>query len=461
MTGSTSIAGRLGRFVSELTFDDIPSNAVEVAKLGMLDVIGVALYGATTEWAGIVRQYVSDRGHQPTASSVIWGSRTACDPAAAALVNGTAAHSAELDDLHKASLYHPSAAVVPAALAVADGIPRVSGQELVTAVVAGYEVGARTGMALGQGHFLRGYHPQGSVGVFAAAAAASRQSRLTPEQTAHALGIAGTQASGLMAAQEGAMVKRLHAGLACETGVRAASLAALGLTGIDEVYEAPFGGLLATLGTADSSSERLLDGLGAVWETSALEFKIHAACAAIHSSLDVIAGLAWPGSLDEIESVTVRTTTHSVLHCGFDYEPVSATSAQMSFQYCIAALLTFGRVSIEQFREDVIDDPRLLNLASKVRVEVDPAFDQLGSAGRHSVDVEIRSTEGRIAAGHRNSRRGGADDPFSRDDIINKFRDLAEHAGAPCDDLLAIILDLERCDEVAELSTLLRDARHA
>lgn len=455
-----SIARQLGQFVSELRIDQIPSAAVETAKLGVLDVLGAALYGATTEWGRLVREYAIERGPQPTARAAIWGAVERCDPVAAALVNGTAAHSAELDDLHKASLYHPSAAVVPAALAIADDLGGVSGGELLTAVVAGYEVGARTGMALGQGHFLRGYHPQGSVGVFAAAAAAARQSSLTAEQSAHALAIAGTQASGLMSAQEGAMAKRLHAGLACESGVRATALATRGFTGADHVYEAPFGGLLATLGTTDSAPGQLLAGLGTIWETCALEFKMHAACAAIHSCLDVIAALKAPASPREVESVTVRTTTHGLLHCGFEYTPGSVTSAQMSFQYCVAAMLTFGRVSIEQFHEDLIADRQLVDLASRVRIEVEPEFDSRGSHGRHAVGVEIHTVSGSVLSGQRDSRRGGVDDPFSREEVIAKFHELATAAGAPGDDILDLVLDLDECDDTSELSRLLQMASH-
>jgi aconitate decarboxylase len=456
VTTSNHSAVRLAEFTSSLAFADIPSEVVTAAKVGVLDLVGVALYGSTTEWAQIVREYVSDRHAPASTGSLIWGSALLTDPAAAAMANGTSAHSAELDDLHKASFYHPSAAVIPAALAIADVGNAVTGEDLLTSIIAGYEVGARVGMALGQGHFLRGYHPQGSVGVFAAAAAAARQRHLDSGQTLHALGIAGTQASGLMAAQEGAMVKRFHAGLACETGVRAVLLAERGFTGIEDVFEADFGGLLSTMGSPDSDAALLTRGLGTVWETAALEFKLHAACAAIHSALDVMAQLDLP-SPDDVESVTVRTTTHSYLHCGFDYEPVSATMAQMSYQYCVAAMLTYGRVSIEQFDDALIADPALVALARKVRVEPDEAMDARGAAQRHAVEVTVRSASGDVVSGRRDARRGGVGDQFTLDELLGKFHELVGRAGsADAERLAQLVLDLDRCADVRELSGLLR-----
>jgi len=450
---------QLASFAAALQYEDIPERAIASAKLGLLDLLGVSLYGARTSWCRILQDYISERPGATSSGAVVWGTSFAADPAAAALVNGTAGHSAELDDLHKASFYHPSAATVPAAVALADVQGNVSGRELLTALVAGYEVGARVGMALGQGHFLRGYHPQGSVGVFAAAAAAARILKLGPEGMRNALGIAGTQASGLMAAQEGAMVKRLHAGLACETGVRAALLAAKGFTGIDDVLEAPFGGLLSTLGTDASDASALTGGLGTQWETEAIEFKIHAACAAIHSALDALQVMALPSNPSDVESVTIRTSTHSYLHCGFDYLPVSATSAQMSYQYCVAALLRFGRVSLAEFADDLLADPELLTLAGRVRVVADPEIDRLGPAGRHAVAVAVHTKHDGTLEGHRAHRRGGVDDPWPAELIVAKYREIAALSGvsAPAQ-IEALVLGLEQCKDVAELTALLAGA---
>ncbi|MPZ62019.1 MAG: MmgE/PrpD family protein [Propionibacteriales bacterium] len=449
---------RLATFVSQLSFADIPSSVIEHVKLALVDLLGCALYGTTLPWTQLAHRYV--RSEQAGPAATLWGTTLRTSATLATLANGTAAHAAEIDDLHKASFHHPSAAVVPAALAVAESLPRtVTGAELLTAIVAGYEVCTRVGAALGQGHFTAGYHPQGTAGVFGAAAAAARLRDLGPGSTVHALGIAGTQASGLMAAQEGAMVKRMHAGLAGQTGVRAAALAAEGFTGIVDVFEATFGGLLTTLGTPASDPARLTAGLGTVWHSGEIEFKRHAACAAIHSSLDVLEDLIAKHKVaaPDVASVRVRCTTHAFLHCGFPYRPKGATAAQMSFQYCVAAMLIFGAVAVDQFADDLLAEPDLLKLAARVEVTPETRFDELGADGRHAVRVEVLTGTGVTLSGDRGRRRGGVDDPVPPTAIIDKYRRLAAHA---LDDrgvaaLLDLIVHLERGDDVRALTTLM------
>lgn len=449
---------RLAGFASTLEFDQIPAPVLGHARLALLDLLGCALYGATREWTALVHGYVAEEDARP--SCTVWGTGLRTSPALAALANGTAAHAAEIDDLHRASFFHPGAATVPALLAVADELPAVSGRALLTALVAGYEVGTRVGIALGQGHFLAGYHPQGTVGVFSAAAAAGRLRGLDPARMTHAFGIAGTQAAGLMAAQEGSMVKRMHAGLAGQTGVRGSALAAAGFTGIEDVFEARFGGLLGTLGTADSDPAALTEGLGELWHTARIEFKRHAACAAIHTSLDVVEQLCDTHriSASEVAAVTVRCTTHAYLHCGFPYRPAGVTAAQMSFQYCVAAMLAYRMVSVAQFDESLLADPTLLALAARVEVVVDERLDVGGADRRHAVEVEIRTTDGGLLRGDRVQRRGGADDPLSVKQVTEKFRTLTTRVLSPTrvDALVEVVMGLDTEHDAHRLSGLLR-----
>lgn len=455
---TTSTTARLARFASELDFDAIPGPVVEHAKLAVLDLLGCAIYGATRPWTALVHDYVESEGARPV--SAIWGSSSRSSPSLAALANGTAAHAAEIDDLHRSSFYHPGAATVPAVLAVADGLAPIGGKEVLAAVIAGYEVGTRVGIALGQGHFLSGYHPQGTVGVFGAAAASGRLMKLPAGELRHALGIAGTQASGLMAAQEGSMVKRMHAGLACQTGVRASALAAGGFTGIADVFDAEFGGLLGTLGTGSSDPVALTTDLGTMWQTARIEFKRHAACAAIHTSLDVVEDLLAAHRLSppDIAGIKVRSTTHAFLHCGFAYRPSGVTAAQMSFQYCIAAMLTYGVVGVAQFDEGLLDDPALVELAGRVEIIADPALDALGADRRHAVEVEISTHSHQSLRGKRVQRKGGTDEPLAASQVVAKFMALAERVIAPAaaNRMVEMVLALETCNDVRRLSDSLR-----
>src|SRR5688572_3094076 len=164
----------------------------------------------------------------------------------AVLVNSTGGHAFELDDIHKESIVHAGSIATPVALALAERKGAVHGRDVITAMVAGYEIGHRVGNAATMSLFFRGFHPQGTSGVFVAAATAARALGLNAGEFQHALGIAGSQAGGLMAAQEGAMVKRYHSGRAAQSGVYSALLAQSGFTGIMDVLEAPYGGYLTT-----------------------------------------------------------------------------------------------------------------------------------------------------------------------------------------------------------------------
>src|SRR3974390_3452705 len=199
----------IAAFVSGLTFARIPEEVRTRIKLLMLDTIGCGLYGAHLPWSRILHATLSDI--DTTRTVPLWGTGLALSAPHAALVNGTHVQAFELDDVHRPGVLHVGAVTLPALFALLPG-RAMTGEELPTAAVAGYEIGPRVGMCMGNEHIGQGWHSGATVGVFSAAAGAARGLRLDAEATVHALGIAGTQAAGLMAAQYGAMVKRMHAG---------------------------------------------------------------------------------------------------------------------------------------------------------------------------------------------------------------------------------------------------------
>ena len=200
----------LGAFAANLRFEQLPQAVIDHAKRCVLDALGCALFGNTLAWTGMVADMAM--AEEARGRARIWGTSSRTSAALAALVNATGGHGFELDDLHTAGLLHVSTLSVPAAIALAEARPAISGVEFLTAVVAGFEVGLRVGMAATHSLFHRGWHPQGNAGAFAAAATAARLLRLSAHSAQHALGLAASQAAGLMAAQEGAMAKRLHGG---------------------------------------------------------------------------------------------------------------------------------------------------------------------------------------------------------------------------------------------------------
>ncbi len=310
----------LARFAAELTYEKIPSPVIEHIKLCLLDTFGCGLFGSTLPWAGIVADFAQDLGGKR--ESTVWGRHFKVSAPNAALANGTAVHSFELDDLHKTSIVHPGAIAVPPALALAENIGGCDGRELLTAVVAGYEVAIRVGMSVGTSHLQRGFHPTGTNGTFGAGAAAGRIIRLDSHKMAPDLGIAGTQAAGLMAAQYSAMVKRMHAGRAAQSGVYGALLAQRGLTGITNILEADYGGYCKAMADV-SNMDKLTVGLGEEFETARVGFKPYAAGGSTHTAHEAVKSIMEKSNLtaDMIDKITIRATTITYHHTSWEYKP--------------------------------------------------------------------------------------------------------------------------------------------
>src|SRR5579859_5518985 len=249
----------LARFAAKTTFADIPADIIERIKLSFIDGLGVCLQGSTLPWTQKVYEIVRDEGGKPLAS--VWGTGHRTSLTNAVLVNSTAGHAFEMDDIHKESIIHPNSLAVPVALALAEADPSLNGRDVALSLAVGYEVGLRIGNAATMSLFLNGFHPQGTSGAFVAAATAGKLLKLDTEAMQNALGIAGSMAAGLMAAQEGAMVKRLHAGRAAQGGLLAALLARRGFTGISDVVETGYGKFLSPF-SRTPNPPRLFQPLG-------------------------------------------------------------------------------------------------------------------------------------------------------------------------------------------------------
>ncbi|MGE4218045.1 MAG: MmgE/PrpD family protein [Alphaproteobacteria bacterium] len=420
----------LARFAAGLSFAGLPQAVVDRIRLCILDAVACAAFGATLPWTAKVRTMAEAEEAAPVATLIGRGGRTSA--ALAALVNGTAGHAFELDDIHRAAIIHPGSLAFPAALALAEVQGGIDGKRFMTALVAGYEVGARAGSAATQALFFRGFHPQGTNGVFASAGAAARILDLDADATQHTLGIAGSQAAGLMAAQEGAMAKRLHSGRAAQAGVYAALLARDGFTGIADVLEAGYGGFLSSF-SGKPEPEALTRGLGTEWETLAVGFKPHAAVTSIHAALDALAALMREHGLsaDDIAAVDVGIGPMTYTHCAWPYKAQSVTAAQMNLFYGLAVMALDGAAFVAQYREDRLADPAILDFIGRIAARVDAEIDAMGPAFRHAVAMTVTTRDGRRVSARLLHRRGSPEHPLSRDDVVAKFRALAGEAYPP------------------------------
>lgn len=453
--GATAL---LGAWTAALRYDAIPPAVIEHAKLCLLDGIGCGLYGARQPWGVICGDFAHRQS--PGGTATLWALGKRSGPADAALANGTALHGFEIDDVHLLSLIHPGAVTIPAAVAVAE-IQGSSGKALLTALIAGYEVGLRVGICAGIPHQLRGYHPTGTVGCLSAAAAAASVLGLDAQATTHALGIAATQASGLYSAvRSGAMVKRMHAGRAAQSGVMSGMLAEHRFTGATDALEAPFAGFLSTLGHERPAAE-LHAQLGERWETLQVGFKAYAACASAHTLIDAVLAMRARGlNADNVKRLEIRMSKSAMNNVGWAYKPGGVVAAQMNGYYAAAVALLDGEAFVDQYAEDRLADPRILGLLPKIDIVHGPALDASGAAKRHAVEVEAVMVDGARLHEAVEQRRGSARFPLSSNEIERKFERTAGTV-MPQDrvrELRDLVFEIDAESDLRRLSLLLMGA---
>ena len=451
--------GGIANFVAGLRYEDIPGEVKDRIKLLILDSLGCAIFGVHLEWSRILIETLAKL--DSTAGCRVWGSDKRFSAPHAVLVNGTLVQSFELDDVHRQGVLHVGAVTLPPLFAVAELKGGMTGRDFLTAAVAGYEIGPRVGMCMGQEHIVQGWHSGATVGVFSAAAGAAAALKLSPEKTVHALGIAGTQAAGLMAAQFGAMVKRMHAGRSAQSGFYAAVLAENGFTGITDVFENPYGGFCTTFSRSTDRFNRdeLISGLGERFETMRISLKLYSCVSTNHTALDAIRNMQQrrPFGPKDIEKIVVRCSQATLEHAGWPYRPEGMTAAQLNLSYCIATLLLEGDVFVDQFSEAMLADPARLALAARVEVQEDPAITARGAKFRHMVSVEVHLTDGRILEDTVEAPRGSERNFPSAADVVAKFTKLAGRAmpSGQVQRIAEVVLDLDRLDEMGVLADAL------
>jgi 2-methylcitrate dehydratase PrpD len=420
----TSATRQLGEFATTLRHEDLPADVVARLKACVLDALGCCLYGVTLPWTRMLIDLIAEEGGNPIARVIGTSLRTGASQAV--LIGATAGHGFEMDDIHAAAHLHCGSLALPVALAIADRQDGVDGRKLIAALAAGYEVGLRVGLAATGRLFMRGHHFQGACGPFVAAAAAANLLGLSPEAARHSLGVAGSLGAGLMAAQEGAMSKRLHCGRAAQAGIVAADLAARGFTGIPNVLEASYGGFLSTL-SGEPELAHLTRGLGDDWEIRKVGFKPYATAASVQSVLFAIDGLMAENSLDasDIDRVVIHCSTMAHRHCAWPYEPAGVTAAQMNMFFAAAMMIIDRNAMLDQFREDRLTDPAAMAMIERIAIEADPRYDVGGDATRHHARVELTTRDGRRLAREVLERPGSPGNPLSPEQLTRKFTTLA------------------------------------
>jgi len=449
----------IAEFVSGLKYDAIPADVRHRAKLLMLDSLGCALYGADLQWCRMLQDSLAKV--DSTRQCVVWGTKKKLSAPHAALVNGTAVQGFELDDVHRAGVLHVGAVVLPALIPIAETKGGMSGKEFLTSAIAGYEIGPRVGLCMGPGHIGSGWHSGATLGVFSAAAGASRGLKLNADKTVHALGIAGTQAAGLMAAQFGAMVKRMHAGRSSQSGLYGALFAASGFTGIVNVLESEYGGFCTTMSQSKDNFDlnELTAGLGSTWQTMGVALKFYACVGSNHTTLDAIREMQAerPFGAKDVKKVVVRGSQVTMEHVGWKYVPQGLTSAQLNLPYCVATWLLDGDCFVDQFTEKKVADKARMALAEKVEVHEDKEITAKGAKFRHMVHAEVHLNDGTVMKRTVEAARGSERKFASDADVVQKFEKLAAKAlpKAQVAKLRDAMLNMESLKDASVLAKLL------
>ncbi len=456
------IAATLARFVAELRLDHVPTAVVARAKLCLLDFMGVTLAAAREAPARAIVDFVRAFGGVPEAT--VWGCASTAPAALAALANGSVGHHLELDDGHIVGHVHPGATVIPAAFALAER-RAASGRDLLTAIIAGYEVLIRTGRAMAaSAMYDRGYHGPGLFGAFGAAAAAAAVLRLDEAQATRAVGnCCLAPAATFQTFTEGANVKDLYCGWPAMVGTMAAQLAAGGIGGPRQLFEGKLGFARAVADRSDLAG--MTADLGRIWLLPTAYVKRHSACSFAHTMIDAVLSLASGGPipLEAVEHMTVRT--HRFAADLDEPSPQTLTAAKSSLPFCAALALTRGHALLTDFTEDVLADDRVRWLASRTTIVMDPALDAQHAAreDRRPVRVEVALADGRRLTAERDVARGWAEDPLDPQDIAGKFQALTEPAYGPgvVRRLLDTLASLEDLEDVRVLGRALAAASSA
>ena len=444
----------LAEYISASAFTDLPASVVEHAKLLVLDTLGVGIYGASLPWSERLR--ATSQAMEAPGRVSVWCTPLRFSAPTSAMINATAVHAFELDDVGPGG--HNGSVTLSSALAMAQHTGKLSGAGLINALVMGIETAARVSQSVGRvPHEGLGFHGPGLFGTFAAVASASRALGLDADDLVHALGHAGQQAASLMFTHHGGMGKRLLAGQAARAGTFAALLAQNGFTNAPNVFEAEYGGFCSAhtgnVRPAAYDLTQLTKDLGRKYHTEQVRFKMWATRVPNHSSLEAIRQLRkkHPIPVEQVREVRIRLGRGYLQNVAWPYTPTTITSAQLNLYYVCAIMLLENDVFTAQFSEEKIRDPRVLALIKRIVITHDPALDGKGYVDGNPLEIEL--TDGTVLSAW-GKARGDVDNPVQRDDVVEKFTKLTSGRLSP-EKQAAVIGLCERLDTIDDLSALI------
>jgi aconitate decarboxylase len=461
-TDPSGPTGRLATWVAQTSLADVPAPVRDRAKHLILDGIACALVGAQLPVSRIGVEGITALDSAGDAALIGWDGR-ATSSTSAAMVNSSFIQGFELDDYHPLAPLHSNSIILPAMLAAAPHVGKVSGERFLLGAILGYETGPRVGQALGGLDMLsRGWHSGVVFGPIPAAAAAGTLYGLDAAGFEDAFGIGATQSCGLMSAMYESMVKRMQHGFASRNGLTAAALAASGYVGIKRVFERPYGGWLAVFGECHKTyPEEIYAGLGHLWETERIAVKAYSAMGLLHAAIDAALELRSKIDVRQIQRIDIDMAEAAYSHGGWKAErPLEVIGAQMNVAYAVAVALLDGDVLVDQFSQSRINRDDVWVLIDRTITHHEKAYDNLPIDERLTTQVRLTLNDGTTRSAKVVHPRGTGDRNLTNDEIRDKYAKLT-HRVISAERQAAIenaVLNIDTLDDVAELSALLTPA---
>ena len=453
---------RIADFAVDLAFESIPLEVIAKAKLHILDSIGVGFASAQEPFAQSIREAFG--GLDGKQESTILGVSKLSSREYAACVNAAFIHGIDFDDTHIPGIVHPSSCIVPTALACGEA-KSITGKQVLEAIVLGYEVITRIGMAAGGKFHDRGFHATPLCGTFAAALVAGKIEGEDTKQLVNAMGICGSQGGGIQQFLiDGTWVKTIHPGWAAHSGIIASILASRGFTGPSEVFEGDLGFFSGYLGLENCKLDFLTEGLGDIWETLNMSMKPYPSCHFTHSFIDCALHLKMEHNIQwqDIKRIECRISPRGAL---ITCEPIEKKrkvttpyGGRFSLPYTVAAALVEGKIGLKQFSERCLNDKQISATAKLVDCVKDEKLSEVTDHFPGDVIIELKN-------GKRYRRRqeyelGSQENPIHEDEIGDKFRANLAEAGIDDEkrikDILSVVGNLEQAPSIEGLTALLR-----
>ena len=465
----TDLTAALSDFIIRSSSADFPEGALDKAKKVIVDTFAAILASADSEVALPLLRYVHESG--ASGDSPILGTGVTATPELATLVNGTFGAALEFDDVLPVMPGHPSAIIVPPLFADT-WASRLSGQEFIEAYVIGLEVGAKIAVGITFGHYQRGHHATGTLGIFSALGALAKRYRLDRATVATAFGIAASTASGL-SRNFGTMTKPLHSGWAARSAFASVQLAHCGFTAAADVLEGEFG-FFAAYGVPESDPQASIDTLGKPWVIMepGVTLKKFPCCRAAHRAMDGLLQLRTSLGLsaENLERIECRVAPGVLVPLRYP-APKNGLEAKFSMPYALAAGVLDGEYTLSTFTDEAVNRPAIGNLYKKIQVREDPRckgsdplVEKHSYGARGVVEVEVWTTDGRTATATIERQPGHPSRALTWDEMRNKFISCAERARidpAAVERAFSILYDLEHCGDIQEVIALIARPRGA